>query len=257
VHLLITALPLIFEEAFKDLKEESARLAPVDFWNVPIDPQKAADEDPRVSVILVKFLRARDLDVDAAEKMLISTLRWRETFKASETINDKFPDDSFGKTSWVFGKDKGGRPVTYNAYARSQNVAAIFSDVDRFLRWRVGQMEEALRRLDFTTVDCLTQIFDYGGLGMSNRDANAKKAAAEATKIFQNYYPETLHRKFFVNVPAIMAWVFWAFKPLISSATYAKLQMVGKGPETIGKVLLQDIDASELPTEYGGTAQGV
>lgn len=53
-------------------------------------------------------------------------------------------------------------------------------------------MEKALRLLDFTTVDTLLQVHDYDGVGMSSRDANSKKAAAEATKIFQDYYPETL-----------------------------------------------------------------
>lgn len=52
--------------------------------------------------------------------------------------------------------------------------------------------ENALRLLDFTTVDTLLQVHDYDGLGMSSRDANSKKAAADASKIFQDYYPETL-----------------------------------------------------------------
>ena len=53
-------------------------------------------------------------------------------------------------------------------------------------------MEKALRLIDFSTVDPLLQVHDYEGVGMSSRDANSKKAAADATKIFQDYYPETL-----------------------------------------------------------------
>ena len=56
---LITAHPLIFDEAFKDLKDDAHKHEPVDFWGVPIDPLKGDAEDPRVSVILIKFLRAR------------------------------------------------------------------------------------------------------------------------------------------------------------------------------------------------------
>ena len=33
---------------------------------------------------------------------------------------------------------------------------------------------------------------DYEGVGLTSRDANSKKAASEATAIFQNYYPEFL-----------------------------------------------------------------
>lgn len=45
--------------------------------------------------------------------MLIDTLRWRHTFRASETITETFPEDVFGKLCHNFGKDKGGRPITY------------------------------------------------------------------------------------------------------------------------------------------------
>lgn len=41
---------------------------------------------------------------------------------------------------------------------------------------------------------------DYEGVGLSSRDANSKKAASEATAIFQNYYPEFLVC-FFRSIP--------------------------------------------------------
>ena len=51
--------------------------------------------------------------------------------------------------------------------------------------------------MDFQTVDSLIQVHDYLGLGLSSRDANSKKAAAEATQLFQDHYPELLVRLFF------------------------------------------------------------
>ena len=59
VQEIITALPLIFEEAFKDLKDEKHKLEAIDMWGVPIDPLKGDTQDARVAVVLVKFLRAR------------------------------------------------------------------------------------------------------------------------------------------------------------------------------------------------------
>ena len=35
-------------------------------------------------------------------------------------------------------------------------------------------------------------ITDYEGVGLTSRDANSKRAAKEATTIFQDYYPEFL-----------------------------------------------------------------
>lgn len=58
-------------------------------------------------------------------------------------------------------------------------------------------MEEALRLLDFLTTDSITQVFDMEGLNASTRDAQAKRAATEMTKMMTDYYPETLVRSSF------------------------------------------------------------
>jgi hypothetical protein len=49
-----------------------------------------------------------------------------------------------------------------------------------------------------------------------------------------------------------MTWIFWLFRPVLSSATLAKMKVVGHGPGTIGKELLPLIDVKELPAQYGG-----
>jgi phosphatidylinositol transfer protein SFH5 len=72
-------------------------------------------------------------------------------------------------------------------------------------------MEKSITRLDFTELEDMVQvhgktdvsspfskrplhiyIIDYEGVGLRNRDANSKNAAAEATNIFQSHYPEFL-----------------------------------------------------------------
>lgn len=117
----------------------------------------------------------------------------------------------------------------------------------------------------------LTESTDHEGVGLRSQTANTKAAAAQATKIFQDYYPEFLVRvlnfscvsmmtlwkfkKFYINVPTFMTWIFWLFKPLISANTLAKLNVVGSGTATIGAALLPVIDAKELPKRYGGEAE--
>jgi phosphatidylinositol transfer protein SFH5 len=96
---------------------------------------------------------------------------------------------------------------------------------------------------------------DYDGVGLSSRTTESKAAASEASTIFQAHYPEMLYKKYFVNVPTFMSWIFWLFKPLLSAQTIAKMSVVGKGPDAIGKELLVIIDAAELPERYGGTAK--
>ena len=152
-------------------------------------------------------------------------------------------------------------------------------------------MERGITLIDFVNVDSMVQVHgnsstfsmflrqpphvvstDYEGVGLGSRDANSKAAAGQASKIFQDYYPELLVRildspcmgptltpsqskKFFINVPTFMTWVFWLFKPLISANTLAKMSVVGSGTATISEALLPVIDIKELPKRYGGEAE--
>lgn len=49
-------LPELFADAFPD--KPAARTTPINIWGVDVDPENA-HKDARVSVILMKFLRAR------------------------------------------------------------------------------------------------------------------------------------------------------------------------------------------------------
>lgn len=62
------------------------------------------------------------------------------------------------------------------------------------------------------------------------------------------------YKKFFINVPTLLNWIFWVFKPLISANTLAKMTVVGTGTSAIRKALLPTIDEKELPKRYGGEA---
>lgn len=47
--------------------------------------------------------------------MLVSTLRWRESFNVEAAMKEEFPQDVFGQIGHIFGNDKAGRPVVYVA----------------------------------------------------------------------------------------------------------------------------------------------
>ncbi|KAH0836536.1 CRAL-TRIO domain-containing protein [Lanmaoa asiatica] len=239
-----------FVVAFPD--NPDAGSTPYTMWGVTIDPVNP--RNAQVSVLLMKFLRARNLNPTEAKDMFISTLRWRDSFNVDAAMKEEFPDEVFGKLGKVHGRDKVGHPVTYNLYGANKDLDAVFGDVQRFLRWRVAFMEKSIALLDFETVDQMVQIHDYEGVGLSSRTESSKKAASEASKIFQDHYPEFLSRKFFVNVPSFLNWIFWLFRPFLSSATLAKMTVVGSGPDALGAAISLVIDKDELPKQYGGTA---
>ncbi|KAJ6619967.1 CRAL-TRIO domain-containing protein [Mycena sp. CBHHK59/15] len=234
-------------------EKPDAKTTPITLWGVKIDPANLVDA--RVSVVLMKFLRARNLNATAASEMFVATLRWRDEFNVDTALKEEFPQDVFGKLGEIYGRDKQGRPVVYNLYGGNQDIDAVFGDVDRFLRWRVAFMEKSVALLDFTTVDQMIQIHDYEGVSMSSRTPASKNAASQASNMFSSHYPELLYKKFFVNVPSYMSWLFWFFKTLLPGATFAKMSVVGSSPRSIGKALLPFIAADQLPKRYGGQAE--
>jgi len=244
------SLPETFAESYPDKPEKNA---PINLWGITIDPLNPKDD--RVSVVLMKFLRARNLNVREAHTMMVATLRWRDEFNVAAAVKEEFPHELFAHLGYVYGHDKGGRPVVYNLYGANKDTKAVFSDIQRFLRWRVALMERSIKGLDFKTVDQTVQIHDYEGVSLLSRDTNTKNAASEATSIFQNHYPEFLSRKFFIHVPTILNWIFWVFKQLLSANTVAKMTVVGTGHHAIKKALLAVIDAKDLPQRYGGDAE--
>ncbi|KAI8378257.1 CRAL-TRIO domain-containing protein [Choanephora cucurbitarum] len=214
------------KDALPDILTESLGSNEVyTLWGVPLD--KNADDD-RIKVVLVKFLRARNLDIAAAKTMLINTLRWRKEFSADtlldETFDEKVYNDSLGL---LYKTDKEGRPVTYNFYG-DLDQEAVFGDINKFIRWRVQLMEKGVKEIDFVHVDSMVQMHDYKGASMFGRTANAKEATNTIIKIMQDNYPEFLATKFFVNVPKWGSIVFKLVRPLLSEATVKKFVICAK-----------------------------
>jgi phosphatidylinositol transfer protein SFH5 len=70
----------------------------------------------------------RNLNINEARDMLVSTLRWRESFNVEAAMKEEFPRDIFGQVGHNFGHDKAGRPVVY--------VAPASRRYKQMTRWR-------------------------------------------------------------------------------------------------------------------------
>jgi hypothetical protein len=67
------------------LEESKENPEDVYLWGVPLLETKG---DERTNVILLKFLRAKDFNVDEACIVLVNTIKWRQSFLAT-TIREK------------------------------------------------------------------------------------------------------------------------------------------------------------------------
>lgn len=91
------------------------------------------------------------------------------------------------------------------------------------------------------------QVHDYLQVSFFRAPAEVKTASKKTIELFQKYYPELLEKKFFVNVPVIMGWVYNAMRLLIAKETFKKLTMLSYGAE-----LAKQMGSDSIPADYGG-----
>ncbi|KAF5021813.1 hypothetical protein F66182_6139 [Fusarium sp. NRRL 66182] len=219
-------------------------------------------------VVLQKFLRANNNDPEAAEKQLTQALEWRKKMNPAALVTQTFDKDKFNDLGFVtVHKGEGDKEtiITWNIYGAVKNNKATFGNVDEFIKWRAAIMELSVQKLKLDQVTepipeggedpyQMIQVHDYLSVSFFRMDPAVKAASKETISVFSMAYPELLAHKYFVNVPAIMGWMFGAMKLFLAPATLRKFH-----PMTSGTTLateLKDI-APTLPKEYGGLGPSV
>ncbi|XP_014560497.1 hypothetical protein COCVIDRAFT_49868, partial [Bipolaris victoriae FI3] len=216
-------------------------------------------------LILQKFLRANQNDLNKAKAQLLETLKWRKSFdpvKAATETFDKARFEGLGYVLEVEGVPESPNKkdiTTFNVYGAVKDNKATFGDLDGFLRWRVGLMEKSVQALSLSTATTPIpnygegpdpyqgfQVHDYLQVSFIRRDPLVKAATNKTIEILGRHYPETLSRKFFVNVPAIMGWVFTAVKLVVAKETSRKFVVLSDGKQLATQL------GKGVPKSYGG-----
>ncbi|KAJ5804149.1 uncharacterized protein N7518_000452 [Penicillium psychrosexuale] len=231
-----------------------------EMWGVEL---KDSNDVPTVNV-LIKFLRANEGNAKAAETQLSKALKWRkEVNPLALAESAKYSATKFGGLGYLSTYEENGRPLvfTWNIYGAVKDISATFSDTDEFVQWRAALMELAVQDLkmkDATEVIeydgedpyQMIQVHDYLNVKFFRMDPSVRAATKKVIEVFATAYPELLSEKFFVNVPAIMGWMFTAMKFILSRNTTRKFH-----PITNGANLAREFPASiaeQIPKVYGG-----
>lgn len=195
--------------------------------------------------MLLRFLRARNFDLDKAFEMMVETLKFRTSFqnKGVEAITsrDCIYEMSTGKC-FFHGRDKGGRPI---CILRSRFHDPNKSETPESERFAVCTMEYG-RKLLLPPGETVTLIFDMGNAAMKNIDFGNIKFMV---KTLQSFYPECLYKVLIFK----SSWLFWGVwkcvKPMLDPITAEKIAFVDK------KNIKEFIDPDQTLVEFGGTDQ--
>ncbi|KAM9983654.1 hypothetical protein ACTFIY_000363 [Dictyostelium cf. discoideum] len=218
-------------------------------WNINLE-----NDSKERDIILLKFLRAREFKIENSKQMLIDSLIWRKQNQVDDyekIVNEVFPD-YYKNIGTIFKTDKEGRPVMINHY-HAINPDVIFKDgVDQFVRWKVQQMEIAIRDTLIPSqweIEDLIVIHDYKDCSFFRMDPRIKQASNQTIQTLQSNYPEFLARKFFINIPWLMEKLFSLFTVFTSERTKSKF-IICSG--NYREKLLKYIEADSIAPKLSG-----
>jgi hypothetical protein len=221
----------------------------------------------QTKLILQKFLRANANDLTKAKAQLLETLKWRKDFQPGKAVDEVFEKERFEGLGYILelndvpeSKNKKD-VVTFNIYGSVKDPKKTFGDLDGFIRWRVALMERSVQKLNLADAKEPIpdfgkgpdpyqgiQVHDYLQVSFLRQNPDTRAATNKTIATLSAHYPETLSRKFFVNVPVIMGWMFALRKLVVAPETAKKFTVVSYGNQ-----LATELGPS-VPKVYGGTA---
>ncbi|CAK7336851.1 unnamed protein product [Dovyalis caffra] len=204
------------------------------------DPSSKGVDDLTIG----RFLRARDLDIEKGSSMLLKYLKWRREFVPNGSISvSETPNEVAQNKMFLQGSDKKGRPITVILGARHVQSKGGLEEFKRFV---VYGLDKICSRMP-PGQEKFIVIGDLQGWGYANSDIHGYLGALS---ILQDYYPERLAKVFLVHAPYIF-WTVWRIVyPFIDNNTRKKIVFVDNGK--LKSTLLEDIDESQIPENYGG-----
>ncbi|KAI3703114.1 hypothetical protein L6452_28870 [Arctium lappa] len=212
---------------------------------------------------LLRFLKARDFDIERTTLMWEEMLNWRKEFGADTILEDyeftELEEVLQQYPQGYHGVDREGRPIYIErlGMAHPSKLMQITS-VERYLKYHVQEFERAFNE-KFTAcsiaakrqICSTTTILDVQGLGLKNFTPTAASILGAVTKVDSNYYPETLHHMFVINAsPTFKKYLWPAAQKFLDAKTIPKIQVLE--PKSLGK-LHEAIDPSQLPNFLGGS----
>ncbi|KAI9573708.1 CRAL-TRIO domain-containing protein [Boletus coccyginus] len=215
---------------------------------------------------LLRFLRARKFNPDEAKTMMMKCQHWRQTVSEigiDELYDRMDPFDYPGRAqvfkSWsmYFHKtDKNGRPVNIQFFG-GLNLPELYKHVtpEKLADSIIVNTEVLLRevfpaasRASGRPINQSTVIVNLEGFGLS-QFWQVRSLVQMSFQISQDYYPDVMGQLIIINAPSSFTFIWSIIKPWLAKETIGKVDILGKDHK---EVLLQVVDADDLPTYLGG-----
>lgn len=217
----------------------------------------------RDELVLLRFLRARKGNVDAAEAMFRNAARLQTAVDAIGMVAGERAAaarrlDAYWKVHGLMGLDRQNDPILWERQGRTHvptlvRLAETFEQTERFEYYTceslLAAVEEEMWRQDRPILG-YTVVADLTGLCREHLNARGLALGRHIARIDQDCYPELVKRVILINAPWIFPAVWKIVQHFLDADTREKVEVVPKD-QTL-EVLLQYIPENSIPAALGG-----
>ncbi|ODN04853.1 SEC14-like protein 4 [Orchesella cincta] len=220
---------------------------------------------------LIRWIRAREMDLDKAEDMLRKAMQYRKDNKIDDILKAGLDPELCEKFPYnLDGFDREGRPVLTMPFG-SWDVRSFIeaNGPDKFVLYLNQMLENvsaAIKRCTFTKEKeislnenedqpCVQFVIVSDMTGYSFRQlANMKavQSILQMVSTYEAYYPETMGACIVINAPTVFSVLFGMMKPLMSGRTVEKIKIFSSNKDQWLPAVLEVVDPSEIREQFGG-----
>ncbi|CAH0556097.1 unnamed protein product [Brassicogethes aeneus] len=205
---------------------------------------------------LLRWLRARSWNPEAAEKMLRNSMKWRTQWEVDGALKTWNPPEAVAlyHPSGTCGTDREGAPVIVVPFA-GLDIIGLLNSVSRqdLVRTTIQVLEYNLEMAQETGARQVVVVFDMEDFNL--RQYAWRPAAEVVISLIQMYeanYPEILKACYIVNAPRVFAIAFNVVKKFLNEYTLGKIMIYKNEPKKWKKILVENIGAENIPKHFGG-----
>lgn len=214
---------------------------------------------------LLRFLRARKLNVSKAADFLQADLDWRRE-NGVDARRDEDAEVVLGcdpaqlqavLPHCLKGTDKSGRPIIFKHFGAQCELRKLLAHttLDKLQDYNWYINEQYSRRLRELGADKWVVIIDAKGWYPALADVFAFKVLKSMANTDSDHYPERLGSITVINAPMSISIVWKVVRAWLDEDTRVKVDIISSGDQKRARERLLSIaDPSELPLQYGGTS---
>lgn len=210
---------------------------------------------------ILRFLRARDFNIDKAREILCQSLTWRKQHQVDYILDTWNPPQvlqDYYAGGWHH-HDKDGRPLYVLRLGQMDTKGLVRAlGEEALLRYVLSINEEGLRRCEENTkvfgrpISSWTCLVDLEGLNMRHLWRPGVKALLRIIEVVEANYPETLGRLLILRAPRVFPVLWTLVSPFIDDNTRKKFLIYAGNDYQGPGGLLDYIDKEIIPDFLGG-----